>query len=207
MTKYLLANAKRSFGATIAKITACDGFPFQVFCISPDLRKALTAIGFSKLPNSPTTVKLMVMEHGSYVRALISGEINKVTERARPEIPLYMRRMDIERYMCLNLHGIGTKFWCLGMIRVYGSLPAEKCIELLEQKLSDYGLQLNTDTVCICTDGASVMMKVGRLIATDQQLCFAHGIQQAVLAVLYKRRTSTIVQQEGRCRCGEQQLR
>jgi len=61
--------------------------------------------------------------------------------------------------MCLNLHGIGTKFWCLGMTRVHGSLPAEKCIELVEQKLSEYGLQLNTDIACVCTDGASVMTK------------------------------------------------
>jgi len=65
MTKHLLANAERSLGATIARMTACDGFPFQVFCTSPDLRKALTAMGFSKLPNSPTTFKQMAMEHGS----------------------------------------------------------------------------------------------------------------------------------------------
>ena len=98
--------------------------------------------------------------------------------------------------MCLNLQGIGTKLWCPIMIRVYGSLPAKKCIELLDQNLPEYGLQLNTDIVCICTDGASVMTNVGRLIATDQQLCFAQGIQLAVLAVLYKRRTLTIVQQD-----------
>jgi len=78
MTKYLLANAERSLGATIARMTACDGFPFQMFCTSPNLRKALMALGFSKLPNSPTTFKQMVTEHGSYVRALISGEINQL---------------------------------------------------------------------------------------------------------------------------------
>ena len=76
------------------------------------------------------------------------------------------------------------------MIRVHGSMPAEKCIELLEQKLSDFGLSLNEDIVCICTDGASVMAKVGKLIKADQQLCFAHGIQLAVLDVLYNNRAT-----------------
>ena len=55
MTKFLLANAEGSLGDTIARMTACDGFPFQVFCKSPELKNALTAMGFSKLPNSPTT--------------------------------------------------------------------------------------------------------------------------------------------------------
>jgi len=71
------------------------------------------------------------------------------------------------------------------MIRVHGSMPAEKCVELLQQKLSDFGLNLTEDIVCISTDGASVMTKVGKLIKADQQLCFAHGIQLAVLDVLY----------------------
>jgi len=39
---------------------------------------------------------------------------------------------------------------------------------------------LSENIVCICTDGASVMAKVGKLIKADQQLCFAHGIQLAV---------------------------
>ena len=35
------------------------------------------------------------------------------------------------------------------MIRIHGSMPAEKCVELLEQKLSDFGLSLSEDIVCI----------------------------------------------------------
>jgi len=38
-----------------------------------------------------------------------------------------------------------------------------------------------------CTDGASVMTKVGKkLISAEQQLCYAHAIQPAVLDVLYR---------------------
>lgn len=62
-------------------------------------------------------------------------------------------------------------------------MPAEKSVELLEIKLRELQISL---PVCICTDGASVMKKVGRLVEVEQQLCHAHGIQLAVLDVLYK---------------------
>lgn len=65
-------------------------------------------------------------------------------------------------------------------------MPADKCIELLECKLETFGLSLSKDIVGICTDGTSVMVKVGRLLEAEQQLCYAHGIQLAVLDVLYK---------------------
>ena len=71
---------------------------------------------------------------------------------------------------------------------MHGSMPAERCVELLELKLTSFGLSLAKGIVSICTDGASVMTKVGKLIEAEQQLCYAHGIQLAVIDVLYKRR-------------------
>ena len=37
------------------------------------------------------------------------------------------------------------------------------------------------------TDGASVMKKVGRIFPVNQQFCFAHGVQQALIEVLYQK--------------------
>lgn len=73
----------------------------------------------------------------------------------------------------------------MGLARIHGSLPAEKCIDLLREKLLKHKLDLDRDIVAIITDGASVMKKVGRLLAIDQQLCFAHGVQLAVIDVIY----------------------
>lgn len=75
-------------------------------------------------------------------------------------------------------------------------MPAEKCIELLQCKLKEFGLSLSEDIVAICTDGASVMCKVGKLIEAEQQLCLAHGIQLAVLDVFYRHKYNT--------QCGQQ---
>jgi len=72
-------------------------------------------------------------------------------------------------------------------------MPAEKCIHLLKHKLEAFGLNLDTDTVGICTHGASVMCKVGKLIGVQHQPCLAHGIHLAVHDVLYIALTVVVV--------------
>jgi len=67
-------------------------------------------------------------------------------------------------------------------------MPADKCVSLTDSKLNEFWLSLATDIVCIVNDGASVMVKVGSLTDAEQQLCHAHGVQLAVLDVLYRRR-------------------
>jgi len=57
-------------------------------------------------------------------------------------------------------------------------------VSLLESKLAEFGLSIHADIVCICTDGASEMVKVGKIIEPEQQLCLAYGVQLAVLDVL-----------------------
>jgi hypothetical protein len=57
----------------------------------------------------------------------------------------------------------------------------------VSERLKKFGLNFETDIIGITTDGANVMVKVGRLLPCYQQLCFAHGIQLAVIDVLYKK--------------------
>ncbi|KAK2577956.1 hypothetical protein KPH14_000721 [Odynerus spinipes] len=70
-------------------------------------------------------------------------------------------------------------------------MPAEKCDEVLRAKLLMFNLHYR-DLVGITTDGASVMKKFGHLVPMIQQLCSAHGIQLAVVEVLYGKVISAI---------------
>ncbi|KAJ2937741.1 hypothetical protein O0L34_g19134 [Tuta absoluta] len=54
---------------------------------------------------------------------------------------------------------------------------------------------METDTIGMTTDGASVMVKVGKLLPLYQQLCHAHGVQLAVVDVLYKKKPHKEVEQ------------
>lgn len=66
------------------------------------------------------------------------------------------------RYMNVNVRE-GSSVWNLGLIRAFGSCPASKCLEILELKLSEFGLGLKKHIVSITTDGCPVrvMKKVG----------------------------------------------
>jgi hypothetical protein len=186
MSKYVLDKDERSLDATIAKMAVRDGLPFRVFVAPPDLRKALVSMGFSSIPKSKHTIKNMVMDHGKKIRSYVTGEIHQLKKdghRFSLTFDEWTSNRN-RRYMCINVHAIDSKFWSLGLIRVHGTVPAGKCVELLEHRLSEFC----DDIVCKVTDGASVMTKVGKLIRPAQQLCYAHGMQLAVLDVLYKHR-------------------
>ena len=64
----------------------------------------------------------------------------------------------------------------LCMSRVIVSMPVEKSIQLVHEKLAYFGLDLDTDIVSTITDGASVMMRVGRLTSPLHTTCLAHAI-------------------------------
>ena len=69
-------------------------------------------------------------------------------------------------------------------------MPVEKCISLLKERFHNFIINLEDDIIGIKTDGASVMKKLEKILEIDQQLCFAHALQLAVISVLYKKDAS-----------------
>jgi hypothetical protein len=193
--KFILCENDNSLEATVARLVACDGLSLNVIATSPDLRRVLETASFSKVPKSHNTVRSMVLSQGEKVRSFVMSDIKSEKERGNKFALTFDEWTSSRnrRYMVVNVHQQGPKFWSLGLIRVSGTMPAEKCVVLLEQKLHKFGLDLCDDIVAIVTDGASVMVKVGKLISAEQQLCYAHGIQLAVVDVLYKRKRKTEV--------------
>lgn len=70
--------------------------------------------------------------------------------------------------------------------------PINVCIKILQDHLTMHEISLEKDIVCITTDGPNVMVKVGKLIDAEHQLCFAHGIHLAVCDTLYRKTTIQI---------------
>ena len=92
-----------------------------------------------------------------------------------------------KRYMNVNVHTNHEKFWNIGMIGISGNFTAEKWVEKVEEKLSEFQLSLQKNIVGCVTDGAGVMVKFGKLINSEHQLCYAHGIHLAICDVLYQK--------------------
>lgn len=189
VSKYFIGAAKfNSLSATVSRLTSCDGLPFHVFASSPDLRRVMASSGY-ELPRSHNAVRGLVISHAGEIRMQVMDELKKLkSENQRFSLTFdEWTSNQNRRYMVINVHRNGPKFWSLGLVRVHGSMPAERCIELIKKKLQSFGLDLESDIVGICTDGASVMCKVGKLISGEHQLCYAHGIHLAVQDVLYKK--------------------
>nr|CAI5830436.1 unnamed protein product [Callosobruchus analis] len=187
ITDFFVPNRDQSFEAVLARMTAVDGFPFKVFQTSTDLRDLLEAKGYT-VPESAHTIKSKVMDYSKKIRSICSQQINHIkAKNGRFSLTFdEWTSTSNKRYLNINVHSQRNMLWNIGLVRVEQSMTSEVCVELLEKRLKDFNLSLINDIVGFTTDGASVMTKLQKLIPPTQQLCFAHGLQLAVVGTLYK---------------------
>lgn len=185
LTDFYTAKNETSFEAVLARMTALDGIPFAKFITSKDLRDLLEAKGF-KVPNSAATIKTRFIKYSNNIRLVVIEEIIAQKQLGKKFTLTFdeWTSTSNKHFMNINVHS-QQEFWNLGLIRFKNSMTAEACVEMVKKRISEYKLSLSEDIVCITTDGASTMMKVGKLITPYQQFCMAHGIQLAVIDVLY----------------------
>ena len=96
-----------TLSAVLARMAAYDGLLFSIFITSLDLRKSLTALGYS-VPKSITSIREQVIKYG-----------NQLFERIKDD--LFLRRSNSEkfsltldewtslrnrRYLNINIHGM-----------------------------------------------------------------------------------------------------
>lgn len=174
----------------ISRMVAKDGLTFNCFCTSEDLRHLFSKCGFY-FPTSPNTIRSIVENYSDFVKTKVIKVLQSLINRGQRLSLTFdeWTSQKNQRYLNVNVHHIGTHF-NLGLIRIYGSCTAEHCISLIKERLNNFGLDLETHIIGMTTDGASVMRKVGKLIPCYQQLCYAHGIQLAVVDILYKNNTN-----------------
>lgn len=194
ITNYLVNKRDESLSAIVSRMCALDNMPFKVFCTSIDLRNLFLARGIRDyvLPKSPNSIRKMVLEYAQKMRAKMMQDFIKFKEDGT-RFCLTLDEWTSSRNRCylnVNVHG-KKQFWNLGLVRVEGRFPAEKCITALKTTLQDNNLNIDKDITSITTDGVAVMQKVGRLLPCNQQLCFAHAIHLAVINVLYNNSNTT----------------
>jgi hypothetical protein len=86
----------------------------------------------------------MVVNQGTVIRASIASDLATLSETgSRFCITLdKWTSMRNRRYTNVNVHAENCKFWNVGLVRVLDSMPVKKCVELLDNKLRDFGLSL-----------------------------------------------------------------
>ncbi|GFY32229.1 uncharacterized protein TNCV_3557371 [Trichonephila clavipes] len=73
------------------------------------------------------------------------------------------------------------------MLRISGSFSAENCVQAVETKLQEFGIITKKHIVACVTDGASMIVKFGKIMSCEYHLCYAHAIHLAVCDVLYNK--------------------
>jgi hypothetical protein len=137
------------------------------------------------LPKSATTVSKILLKAAAKVKRTIKKEIATLLangQRFGITFDEWTSRRN-RRYINVNVHKF-KKHWNLGLIRIVGDLPADKLLAFVEKRLSEFGLNIHHDIISATTDGASVMLKLGRLAPFLHQVCLVHGFHLAVTKVI-----------------------
>lgn len=181
------SKASKSLGEILAEMAAFDGFTFNSMAKCDYLRKALKRDGHI-LPKNPSEISQQVRGFANEQKnklAAIFQDMVKQGMRFSLTIDEYTSSQH-KRFMSINVHGAQT-YWNLGIVKINGTLPAEKVKVLVDSQLQRFKLDMDEHIVCCTTDGASVMVKFGRLVLPELQLCYAHAVHLAVTDVLYRR--------------------
>jgi hypothetical protein len=169
-------------------LVALDCLPFNTLARSEDIRKGLAAQRYMP-PASDNGIRGCVAKYTVEIKENVLTALEEEKKsgiRFSVTLDEYTSARN-RRYCCVNIHNPQGKFHSIGMIRVQGSLPAERAVEMLCTKLEEFHLDLKCDIIAVTTDGASVMKKMGRILECEHQLCHAHGLHLAVCDVLYKK--------------------
>lgn len=177
---------KRTVQSMVSQLTAEDGLSFKIIAKSTTLRELFSVYGYD-LPTSPNTVREFVLKQAFSVEQ----EFKVILKAAKNEGRRFNLTMDEwtstrgRRYANLNVH-LEEQVFCLGLRWSEGSMPTDKCIEMVMGTLKEFDL-CEEDISGITTDGARVMVKMGKLLPFIHQQCISHGLHLAVTDVLYKK--------------------
>ncbi|KAF6321781.1 S1 RNA binding domain 1 [Rhinolophus ferrumequinum] len=170
---------------TVSKLAALDGISINTITKSEFIRESFTSKGM-QLPGSPSSVMTLIHNYYSKVKQLYIQKLD-VFKCDNKKLSISVN----EWTSCKNRRYMNVHVYCnetsmnLGLIRIHGNCPAEKVLSLLQERLENFQLKLESDAVAITSDGAAVMEKFGKLSPTIQQFCYNYALHLAVTKVFY----------------------
>ena len=106
----------------------------------------------------------------------------------RPSVTMdEYQSVDGRKFMNCNLHHHESVPDNLGLKRARGSLPADKIKSLLNEHLSDFNVDLKS-CAALVTDGAAVMIVLGRKLDCIHLQCMSHGINLSVTDIIFPKK-------------------
>ena len=67
-----------------------------------------------------------------------------------------------------------------GLVHIKSTCNAEQTKLYVENKLDEFESDIKTDVISSTHDGATIMVKYGRILGIISQLCYKHGLRLAI---------------------------
>lgn len=158
--------------------------------VSRQIRKQFASNGYT-LPKKGSSLNHHVFKFVDHIKEkyrILISEAKKKGSRFNITLDEWSSRQK-RRFVNLNLHFIDDQnelcYLNLGMIYVKkAKCSAEYLHELIVERLGEFGLTEN-DIMASQSDGASVMLKFGRISAFESITCYSHAIHLAICDILY----------------------
>ena len=181
------AEGKKSQSMVYAELAAVDRFSFNQISKSNFVRSSMQQ-KYNVAHTSHNTIRAKVKEFWQAAKAETVAELKKMKQAGQRFALTFDEWTGAnKRYLTVNVHFSGADFINLGMIRVWSSQKAETLLKLVTIRLQEFELNWN-DVVAITTDGASIMLKLGRLVDCEHIVCLSHTLHLVVGDVLYEKK-------------------
>ena len=190
VTDYFSAQQRMSLERKVSRLCALSCLSFKKLATDVDIREALKAQNY-ELPKNWNHIKNLVLKEYNHVVDEVKDVLKtKKDKKVRFSITTdEYTSVKNRRYVNINCHH-QRNFNSLGVPRAYGTMPAEKQVVVICDRLEKYGLEYSKDIIAFTTDGASVMKKMGELLkekyGIEHQICLAHTIHLVVGDIFYK---------------------
>ena len=172
-----------------AELAAVDRLSFHQISSSKFIRSAMVKQG---LPShtSPNTVREKVFQYYDEAKVIMIDHLQKkIKENCRFALSFDEYTGKNRRYLTINVHSDNGVSYNLGMVRVWSSQTAETVLKLVELRLADFKMNF-THIAAMVTDGASIMVKLGKLVPCEHVVCLSHTLHLVITDVLYPKKKS-----------------
>ena len=184
---------KKTLDERIARLCSESLISFNTIAKSGELREIYASAGYA-LPKSHFGVRACILREYELVKQKVIEDLAKLKEKGIRFSYTGDEWVSTgnKKYLNLNVH-YKSNYYSLGLVRIVGSMPAEILKEMFVKHLQEFGIDYETDVVGGNTDGASLMVKFGKLIKPLIHLqCQAHGINLAVCDVIYSKKDEKV---------------
>lgn len=157
----------------VSKLVCHEDIPLSKLVASDTLRQTVEARTGQKLPSSNQALKNMIVNFHKNAENYVKGKVKEDTAMKSVTIDEWTS-CNNKRFLNVNIH-CSTGNFCLGLVHIDDKATSENLLKLLKSKLSEFNIDSN-EIISITCDGASVMVKLGKISGITLQLCFAHGL-------------------------------